>query len=86
MIVENLSPTTTVEGLNQLFSAFGEVRSVSLATDVMTGRCGGFGFVHLYEQRAGDALDALDGKNVGGRILRVKMEKRNSFRPIPSVS
>ena len=77
MIVENLSPTTTVESLSQLFSHFGSVRSISLATDVMTGRCGGFGFVRLYEQDAGAALSALDGKSVGGRVLRVTFEQRN---------
>jgi RNA recognition motif-containing protein len=78
MIVENLSPTTTVESLSQLFSHFGSVRSISLATDVMTGRCGGFGFVRLHEQDAGAALSALNGKNVGGRVLRVTFEQKNA--------
>jgi len=75
MIVHNLSPHTTVESLNRLFSDFGTVRSVSLATDIMTGRCGGFGFVHLYEQDTGAALYALDGKHLGGRVLRVTIEQ-----------
>ena len=74
MIVRNLSPHTTEESLNRLFSDFGTVRSVNLATDVMTGRCGGFGFVRLYEQDAGAALCALDGKDLGGRVLRVVVE------------
>jgi RNA recognition motif-containing protein len=76
MIVHNLSPHTTAERLDRLFSEFGKVRSVSLATDVMTGRCGGFGFVQLYERDMGAALDALDGTDLGGRILRVSVEQK----------
>lgn len=76
MMVSNLSPHTTVESLNRLFSDFGTVRSISLATDVMTGRCGGFGFVHLYEHDTGAALDALDGKDLSGRALHVAIEKK----------
>lgn len=81
MYLQNLSPSTTVESLNRLFSGFGAVRSISLATDVMTGRCGGFGFVHLYEQETGAALCALDGKTVNGRIIRVTIEKKDLVSP-----
>lgn len=78
MMVENLSPSTTVDSLHRLFSDFGKVRSISLATDIMTGRCGGFGFVHMYEHDTGAALFALDGKHLGGRILRVTIERKMS--------
>ena len=76
MMVQNLSARTTVESLNELFSEFGEVKSVNLATDVMTGRCGGFGFVHLDELNTGAALDALNGRRVGDRVLHVTFEKK----------
>ena len=79
MMVENLSPRTTVESLDKLFAAFGTVQSVSLATDVMTGRCGGFGFVNLYEQDDGAALYALDGICLDGRVLRVTFESKRAF-------
>ena len=80
MVVQNLSPLTTVESLRQLFAAFGTVRTISLATDVMTGRCGGLGFVNLSEQNDGAALDALDGKRVDGCVLHVSLEtKRDPY-------
>lgn len=66
----------TVEGLSSLFEEFGAVRSVSLATDIMTGRCGGVGFVSLDESHSGAALDALDGSSLGGRVLHVTIEQK----------
>ena len=82
MIVDNLSPRTTVESINKLFAEFGTVHSVSLATDIMTGRCGGFGFVNLGEQDDGAALCALDGIRLDGRVLHVTFDqKRALFKP-----
>lgn len=78
MVVHNLSPQMTAESLNSLFSKYGAVRSVSLATDIMTGRCGGFGFVSLDEAEAGAARDALDGTTIGGRRLRVTIEQKTA--------
>jgi RNA recognition motif-containing protein len=78
MMVSNLSPHTTVHSLNMLFSEYGAVQSVSLATDIMTGQCGGFGFVKLDEDEAGAALYALDGKCLGDRVLRVTFEQKRA--------
>ena len=83
MMVENLSSRTTEESLNELFSEFGDVRSVNLATDIMTGRCEGFGFVQLDEQHTGAALNALNGRRVGDRVLRVTFEKKRDCQSLP---
>ena len=82
-MVENLPSRTTVESLNKLFSEFGAVRSIELSTDVMTGRCEGFGFVHLIERQSGTAINALNGRRLGGRELHVTLEHetRRSLRP-----
>lgn len=76
LVVRNLSTTSTVESVAKLFSRFGAVQSIDLAIDVMTGRCGGFGYVRLAETEAGSAVAALDGFHLDGQALRVSLEQK----------
>ena len=69
--VGNLSWSATQEGVESLFSSFGNVHSVNLISDRETGRARGFGFVEMDEADAINAISALDGKEVDGRNLRV---------------
>jgi RNA recognition motif-containing protein len=75
--VGNMSYDTTQAGLQALFEEFGEVTSVSIITDRETGRPRGFAFVEMPDDDAANAaIDALNGKEVDGRTLRV-----NEARP-----
>ena len=49
----------------------GTVESVSLITDRETGRPRGFGFVEMSRADASRAIQNLNGKDMGGRPLRV---------------
>jgi RNA recognition motif-containing protein len=69
--VGNLPFTASEEEVRQMFSAHGEVISVSLPNDRDTGRPRGFGFVEMADDDADKAIEALDGKSMGGRALRV---------------
>jgi cold-inducible RNA-binding protein len=69
--VGNLPFTTTDEELRTLFSQHGTVESVSLPTDRETGRPRGFGFVEMSQADASRAIQSLNGKDLGGRPLRV---------------
>ena len=69
--VGNLLYTATEDELQQLFSQFGTVNSVKLIKDRETGRPRGFGFVEMEAANAQSAIEALDGKEYGGRNLRV---------------
>jgi RNA recognition motif-containing protein len=72
LYVGNLSYTTTSPDLSQLFGAIGEVVSVNLITDRMSGRSRGFAFVEMAEHNtAQQAINELNGKDVDGRNIKV---------------
>jgi len=75
--VGNLSYSLSESELQDAFAEFGEVSSVKILSDRETGRSRGFGFVEMPNQAEGEAAVAqLNGKDVGGRALRV-----NEARP-----
>ncbi|PIQ23160.1 RNA-binding protein [bacterium (Candidatus Blackallbacteria) CG17_big_fil_post_rev_8_21_14_2_50_48_46] len=70
--VGNLSYQADEQSLADLFSAYGEVRSVRVITDRETGRPRGFGFVEMDSADAGQAaISALNGKEHLGRQLNI---------------
>jgi len=72
LYVGNLPYSTTADELEQAFTAVGAVVDVAVITDRETGRSKGFGFVEMEtEALAQAAIEALDGKELGGRTLRV---------------
>src|ERR1700674_1735483 len=77
LFVGNLSFQTTESELNDLFKPFGQVGRVNLVKDRETGRARGFAFVEMpNDDEAAKAVAGLDGKQVGGRNLKV-----NEARP-----
>jgi len=74
--VGNLSYEATQDDLRQAFEAHGEVSSVSIIMDKMTGRSRGFGFVEMPDQGAGQAaISALNLQEVRGRAMTVNEAK-----------
>jgi RNA recognition motif-containing protein len=71
LYVGNLSFNTTEDEIRTHFGAFGEVISVSLITDRETGRLRGFGFIEMNDEGAMAAIQGMDGKELGGRNLKV---------------
>lgn len=75
MFVGNLSPDATEESVRALFSEFGTVRTIQLATDVFSGKCRGFGFISMEGHEARAAMAALNGRTFGEKPLRVRYEE-----------
>ena len=74
--VGNLSYEATQDDLRAAFEAHGEVSSVSIIMDKMTGRSRGFGFVEMPDQGAGQAaISALNLQEVRGRAITVNEAK-----------
>lgn len=77
LYVGNLSFETTNAELQEMFAQAGTVQSVSIVEDRDTGRSRGFAFVEMSTNaEAAAAIDQLNGKEVGGRLLKV-----NEARP-----
>src|SRR5713101_4813830 len=77
VFVGNMSFQTTESVLQELFKPFGQVTRVHVPADRETGRARGFAFVEMAnDEEAAKAITALDGKEVGGRNLKV-----NEARP-----
>jgi RNA recognition motif-containing protein len=77
LYVGNLSFDTTENDLQDLFQQHGPVSEVNLITDRMSGRSRGFAFVTMSTpEGAQAAIQALAGKEIGGRALTV-----NEARP-----
>jgi RNA recognition motif-containing protein len=77
LYVGNLSYDTNEAELRELFTPFGEPDSARVITDRDTGRSKGFGFVEFSDNaQATAAMNALNGKEVNGRVLTV-----NEARP-----
>ncbi|MGH1601379.1 RNA recognition motif domain-containing protein [Campylobacter majalis] len=74
--VGNLSYRMTETELKDAFLPFGEVKRAKIIKDKETNRSKGFGFVEMDDKAALKAIEELNNKEIGGRVLRV-----NESRP-----
>lgn len=80
--VGNLSYQSTDSDLRELFSAYGEVQNASIIKERDSGRSKGFGFVEMPDAEAAKkAIDEINGKEVGGRNLRVNEARPREDNP-----
>ena len=75
LFVGNLDRDTSAKGLREHFAGSGhEVVEADVVTDRMSGQSRGFAFVDMESPEAArQAVDALDGVNLDGRPLRVRL-------------
>ena len=81
LFVGNLSFNITENDLQDAFAAHGTVIEANLMMDRATGRPRGFGFVTMSNpEEAQKAIDALNGKELGGRALTVNIARPREER------
>ena len=81
LYIGNLSYNVSSSDLEQMLSQHGTVQSAQVITDRMTGRSKGFGFVEMSsDEEAQAAIEALNGKDYGGRTLTVSEAKPRDSR------
>ena len=85
VFVANLPPEFTDDELAETFDSFGIVLSASIARDPATGKRLRYGFVDIATERAAKlAIDGMNGKDVDGYNLEVRVSERPAKkRPQP---
>ena len=70
--VGNLPYNVVEEDLKEIFEEYGEVATVKIISDRLTGRSKGFGFVEMEnEQEANKAIEELNNAELSGRNIKV---------------
>jgi RNA recognition motif-containing protein len=80
LYVGNLPYTAEENDVRDAFGQFGSVQAVRMMMDRETGRFRGFCFVEMDDSEAQAAIDGLDGKDFGGRNLRVNEARERESR------
>ena len=75
LYVGNMSYNTTESDIRTLFEPFGPIVEVRIIGDK------GFGFVEIPEENMAAAIEATNGKEVGGRTLTVNEARPKTDRP-----
>lgn len=83
LFVGNLPWSVDDAALEELFREHGDVESARVITDRDTGRSRGFGFVEMQTEDVAAVIQAVNGREIGGRQLRVNEaeDKRGSGGP-----
>jgi RNA recognition motif-containing protein len=79
--VGNLPHATTESELREAFEEYGAVSSAAVIKDKFTGDSRGFGFVEMAnDAEAQNALQGLNGQDLGGRTLKVNEARAREQR------
>jgi len=82
LFVGNLPYETMEQDLESLFGQAGQVETVSVMRDRVTGRARGFAFVEMAsDEDAQKAITQLNGHQLGGRALTVNEARPQAARP-----
>ncbi|RIH65503.1 RNA-binding protein [Mariniphaga sediminis] len=77
--VGNLPYNVVEEDLREIFEEYGEVASVKIISDKLTGRSKGFGFVEMDdEEEAKKAIGELNNAELSGRNIKVNESRPRS--------
>lgn len=81
LYVGNLPFSATEAEIRSLFEPHGTVESVKVVNDRETGRPRGFAFVDMPGTEAAAATEAVNGREMNGRALRINEARERAPRP-----
>jgi RNA recognition motif-containing protein len=77
--VGNLPYNVVEEDLREIFEEYGEIASVKIISDKLTGRSKGFGFVEMdNDEEAKKAIEELNNAELSGRNIKVNESRPRS--------
>ena len=71
LYVGNLSNSISEDNLRDSFKEYGEIQSLKIITDRVTGNSRGFAFVEMPDSAARNAISALNDRDMSGRTVSV---------------
>lgn len=87
IFIANLDWSITSEDLKTTFSSFGEVHYAHVVYEKETKRSQGYGYVEMEEAEAAiRAIEALNGVEINGRAIDVKIASPKTNRPAKKVA
>ena len=78
--VGNLPFKTVEQELVEIFQQFGEIKEIALIKDRFSNDFKGFGFITFDSQAAAEGALAMDGKDFGGRPMKVNIAREEGKR------
>jgi RNA recognition motif-containing protein len=81
IFVGNLPFSASESEIRSLFEQHGTIESLALINDRETGRPRGFGFIEMSNADASQAIEKLNGYQMGGRALKVNEAQARSDAP-----
>lgn len=80
--IGNLPYSMSDDDLEGLFTPYGTVGRTKVIMDKISGRSKGFGFIEMAsDSEAEQAIGAINGKEVGGRELKVNEARPREDHP-----
>ncbi len=76
LFVSNIDYTITEDELNEMFSEYGEVKSVKILIDLQTRKSKGYGFVLMADQDGAiAAIQNINTRQINGRAISVQIAR-----------
>ncbi|MFY0644786.1 MAG: RNA-binding protein [Bacteroidia bacterium] len=76
LFVSNIDYTITEDDLNQMFSEYGEVKSVKILIDLESRKSKGYGFVLMADQDGAiAAIQNINTRKINGRPISVQIAR-----------
>ena len=80
LYVGNLPFQTTEQEIRAMIEEYGQIQSLAMINDRDSGRFRGFCFIEMEDSAANAVVNALNGKDVDGRALKVNEAKPREER------